>query len=98
MSRCTSSCLAHPSPRGTSRKNRARIVAWRGDGIPYQPATRTDIRALPQSIIVWLNHEYVMARTSMGESRKRPVVLIILDGWGIGRDEPGNAVLAAKTP
>jgi len=28
----------------------------------------------------------------------RPVVLIILDGWGIGRDEPGNAVLAANTP
>ena len=29
---------------------------------------------------------------------KRPVVLVILDGWGIGRDEPGNAVLAASTP
>src|SRR6478736_2693671 len=28
----------------------------------------------------------------------RPVALIILDGWGIGRDEPGNAVLAADTP
>lgn len=28
----------------------------------------------------------------------RPVVLMILDGWGIGRDEPGNAVLAAQTP
>lgn len=28
----------------------------------------------------------------------RPVALIILDGWGIGRDEPGNAVLAANTP
>ncbi|MBA2278380.1 MAG: phosphoglycerate mutase (2,3-diphosphoglycerate-independent), partial [Chloroflexia bacterium] len=27
-----------------------------------------------------------------------PVVLVILDGWGIGRDEPGNAVLAASTP
>src|SRR5436189_5704259 len=26
------------------------------------------------------------------------VVLVILDGWGIGRDEPGNAVLAAHTP
>ena len=32
----------------------------------------------------------------MGDSR--PVVLVILDGWGIGRDEPGNAVLAAQTP
>jgi 2,3-bisphosphoglycerate-independent phosphoglycerate mutase len=28
----------------------------------------------------------------------RPVVLVILDGWGIGRDEPGNAVLHADTP
>ncbi len=27
-----------------------------------------------------------------------PVVLVILDGWGIGRDEPGNAVLRAVTP
>ncbi len=33
----------------------------------------------------------------MTESRK-PVLLAILDGWGIGRDEPGNAVLAANTP
>lgn len=29
---------------------------------------------------------------------KTPVLLAILDGWGIGRDEPGNAVLAATTP
>ena len=28
----------------------------------------------------------------------RPVVLVVLDGWGLGRDEPGNAVLAAATP
>ncbi|MGI9252791.1 MAG: 2,3-bisphosphoglycerate-independent phosphoglycerate mutase [Thermomicrobiales bacterium] len=28
----------------------------------------------------------------------RPVVLVILDGWGIGREEPSNAVLAADTP
>lgn len=28
----------------------------------------------------------------------RPVVLVVLDGWGIGRDEPGNAILAANTP
>lgn len=27
-----------------------------------------------------------------------PVVLVILDGWGIGRDEPGNAVHHANTP
>jgi 2,3-bisphosphoglycerate-independent phosphoglycerate mutase len=31
-------------------------------------------------------------------ARRRPVVLVIVDGWGIGRDEPGNAVLAANTP
>lgn len=30
---------------------------------------------------------------------RRPLVLIIRDGWGIGRDnDPGNAVAAAKTP
>ena len=29
---------------------------------------------------------------------RRPVVLVVLDGWGLGRDEPGNAVLAAETP
>ena len=27
-----------------------------------------------------------------------PAILVILDGWGIGRDEPGNAVLHARTP
>ena len=27
-----------------------------------------------------------------------PVVLVILDGWGLGRDDAGNAVLAARTP
>jgi 2,3-bisphosphoglycerate-independent phosphoglycerate mutase len=26
------------------------------------------------------------------------LALVILDGWGIGRDEPGNAILAANTP
>jgi 2,3-bisphosphoglycerate-independent phosphoglycerate mutase len=31
-------------------------------------------------------------------SESAPVVLVILDGWGIGREEPGNAVLAARTP
>ncbi len=30
--------------------------------------------------------------------RKTPVLLAILDGWGIGRDEPGNAVMLANTP
>src|ERR1700712_925497 len=31
-------------------------------------------------------------------SEKHPVALIILDGWGIGPDEPGNAIRAANTP
>jgi 2,3-bisphosphoglycerate-independent phosphoglycerate mutase len=30
--------------------------------------------------------------------RRTPVLLAILDGWGIGRDEPGNAILLANTP
>lgn len=29
---------------------------------------------------------------------KKPVTLIILDGWGIGKDYPGNAVTLANTP
>ena len=29
---------------------------------------------------------------------KQTVVLVILDGWGIGHNEPGNAILAADTP
>ncbi len=37
------------------------------------------------------------AKASQSNSRN-PVVLIVLDGWGIGREEPGNAVLAAATP
>jgi 2,3-bisphosphoglycerate-independent phosphoglycerate mutase len=36
---------------------------------------------------------------SVNSPIRPPVVaLIILDGWGIGRDEPGNAILAANTP
>ena len=29
---------------------------------------------------------------------KRPVMLIILDGFGLGKDNPGNAIKLAKTP
>jgi len=29
---------------------------------------------------------------------RRPLLLIILDGWGYRGDEEGNAVLAARTP
>ncbi len=39
-----------------------------------------------------------MADTSSAAARRRPVVLVVLDGWGLGRRERGNAVLAAKTP
>jgi len=37
-------------------------------------------------------------RTGQHDRAQRPIVLVILDGWGIGRDEPGNAVLHAETP
>lgn len=30
--------------------------------------------------------------------KRTPVLLAILDGWGIGQDEPGNAILKANTP
>lgn len=30
--------------------------------------------------------------------RKKPVMLMILDGWGIGEDYPGNGVMLANTP
>src|ERR671912_1302672 len=36
--------------------------------------------------------------TSRQNQAPGPVVLVILDGWGNGRDEPGNAVLHAHTP
>lgn len=39
-----------------------------------------------------------MGNGSRRPRNDRPVVLVILDGWGLGRDEPGNAVLAASTP
>lgn len=45
-----------------------------------------------------------MTTTAAGRTRPahiptvKPVVLVILDGWGIGRNEPGNAVLHAETP
>src|SRR5690242_10853621 len=39
-----------------------------------------------------------MGDSSVSASGSRPVVLVVLDGWGIGRKEPGNAVLAAQTP
>lgn len=39
-----------------------------------------------------------MVDSTVRTFRSHPVVLVILDGWGIGREEPGNAVLAARTP
>ena len=29
---------------------------------------------------------------------RRPLMLMILDGWGYREDEEGNAILAARTP
>ena len=40
----------------------------------------------------------MMDGTNQQDHAQGPVVLVILDGWGIGRDEPGNAVLHAHTP
>lgn len=34
----------------------------------------------------------------MGLKRPRPIVLCILDGWGIGEKAPTNAISAARTP
>ncbi len=34
----------------------------------------------------------------MAKLKNRPVILIILDGWGIAPDSPGNAIAKAKTP
>lgn len=34
----------------------------------------------------------------MANSRKRPVVLVVLDGWGYRRDTAGNAIAQASTP
>ncbi|MCR3921370.1 MAG: 2,3-bisphosphoglycerate-independent phosphoglycerate mutase, partial [Firmicutes bacterium] len=31
-------------------------------------------------------------------SRPKPLILIILDGWGLGRKKNGNAIYLAKTP
>lgn len=31
-------------------------------------------------------------------NRPKPVVLIIMDGWGVNQDYPGNAISQAKTP
>jgi 2,3-bisphosphoglycerate-independent phosphoglycerate mutase len=34
----------------------------------------------------------------MTENAGRPLLLMILDGWGCNPDKEGNAVLEAKTP
>ncbi len=34
----------------------------------------------------------------MGNSETRPVILMILDGWGIREMEHGNAVFQGETP
>ncbi|MEO8581710.1 MAG: 2,3-bisphosphoglycerate-independent phosphoglycerate mutase [Patescibacteria group bacterium] len=36
--------------------------------------------------------------TVQSPSRPRPALLLILDGWGIGPNNAGNAILRAKTP
>src|SRR4030043_46391 len=34
----------------------------------------------------------------MSKLENKPVVLVILDGWGIAPDSPGNAITKSKTP
>ncbi|PLX27278.1 2,3-bisphosphoglycerate-independent phosphoglycerate mutase [Candidatus Parcubacteria bacterium] len=34
----------------------------------------------------------------MNKSKNLPLILVILDGWGIDKDGPGNAISLAKTP
>ncbi len=40
----------------------------------------------------------MVVKSPTSGSRVRPVVLVILDGWGIARPNRGNAVTRAKTP
>ena len=39
-----------------------------------------------------------MSHSNVAYQGKKPVVLLILDGWGIGPKHEGNAILKAKTP
>src|SRR3989339_906602 len=34
----------------------------------------------------------------MADNRPKPVVLLILDGWGVAQSGPGNPIEAATTP
>ncbi len=34
----------------------------------------------------------------MSESKKNPILLLILDGWGVAPEGPGNAISQARTP
>jgi len=34
----------------------------------------------------------------MAKKRKRPVLLVILDGWGISKETRGNAINLGTTP
>ena len=45
------------------------------------------------SLLIYINDIYL----SMVESKK-PLLLMILDGWGYDPELRGNAILAAKTP
>ena len=39
-----------------------------------------------------------MAKIKKTATAKKPVVLVILDGWGIRKDKRGNAISQAKLP
>jgi 2,3-bisphosphoglycerate-independent phosphoglycerate mutase len=38
------------------------------------------------------------ARSDSSSSKVRPLVLIVIDGWGCAADDPSNAITQAKTP
>jgi 2,3-bisphosphoglycerate-independent phosphoglycerate mutase len=50
------------------------------------------------TISVATAHDHEAYQEPIMSEHKTPVLLAILDGWGIGRDEPGNAILQADTP
>ncbi len=45
-----------------------------------------------------INHAFTPEHPRQNYHGKKPVVLLILDGWGIGRDYDGNAITKANTP
>lgn len=45
-----------------------------------------------------INQAFTLEHPRQNYQGKKPIVLLILDGWGIGRDYDGNAITKANTP